>query len=293
MLIFSVTLTEKPLWRPPWQWPIHYVVRLLGWHQTINISIIHLINIHTLRWAYDWKKSIWKPIYHQIWQDVNSYNCLYLFRRNPIFYYTLTKVVCRYWTRNIPYIPNQGCNLSDPIWVNPVSIWSIWTDRDIFAATKQLYEWLSPSVRPSVRPSVCLSVCHTFSLCSHHRIIIKFSGVITNESSDVNAKHKVRGRGWKSQWSIYPFHIWWWNDAQSLMLLRRGALLFFKFIPQIAQSLKQLRNGALLFMQDAHQMSRSHGTNVTDFDPNWVFPDCNSSLNLPMAFKWCIKLDVL
>ena len=30
------------------------------------------------------------------------------------------------------------------------------------AATKQLYEWFSPSVRPSVCPSVCLSVCHTF-----------------------------------------------------------------------------------------------------------------------------------
>ena len=28
-------------------------------------------------------------------------------------------------------------------------------------------------------------------------------------------------------------HIWWWNVAQSLMLLRRGALLFFKVIRQI------------------------------------------------------------
>ena len=30
------------------------------------------------------------------------------------------------------------------------------------AATKQLYEWFSPSVRLSVRPSVRPSVCHTF-----------------------------------------------------------------------------------------------------------------------------------
>ena len=30
------------------------------------------------------------------------------------------------------------------------------------AATKQLYEWFSPSVRPSVCLSVRLSVCHTF-----------------------------------------------------------------------------------------------------------------------------------
>ena len=28
------------------------------------------------------------------------------------------------------------------------------------------------------------------------------------------------------------------------------------------------------------------------FDPNWVFPDCNSSLNSPLATKWCTKLEV-
>ena len=43
----------------------------------------------------------------------------------------------------------------------------------------------------SVRPSVCLSVCPSvtlFWLCSHHRIIMKFSGVITSDRSDVHAK---------------------------------------------------------------------------------------------------------
>ena len=30
-----------------------------------------------------------------------------------------------------------------------------------------------------------------------------------------------------------------------------------------------------------------------DFDPNWVFPDFNSSLNSLMDLKWCTKLDVL
>ena len=51
------------------------------------------------------------------------------------------------------------------------------------AATKQLYDWFSPSVCLSVRPSVT-----PFSLCFHHRIIMKFSGVITNDKSDVHAK---------------------------------------------------------------------------------------------------------
>ena len=30
---------------------------------------------------------------------------------------------------------------------------------------------------------------------------------------------------------------------------------------------------------------------IIDFDPNWVFPDCNSSLNSPMAMKCCTKLE--
>ena len=78
---------------------------------------------------------------------------------------------------------------------------------DIFlAATKQLYEWYFLSVCPSVRLSVCLSVrlsvcpsvCPSvtpFWLCSHHRIIMKFSGVITSDQGKVHAK----GQGQRSK----------------------------------------------------------------------------------------------
>ena len=118
------------------------------------------------------------------------------------------------------------------------------------AATKQLYEWFSPSVRPSVRPSVCLSVrlsVTPFWLCSHHPIIMKFSGVITSDKSDVHAK----GQGQRSKVKVTEvttqlnrfrtvtpvwIHIWWWDDAYSLIMLRRGALLFFKVIRQISRS---------------------------------------------------------
>ena len=30
---------------------------------------------------------------------------------------------------------------------------------------------------------------------------------------------------------------------------------------------------------------------IVDFYPNWAFPDCNSSLNSPMALKSCTKLE--
>ena len=84
-------------------------------------------------------------------------------------------------------------------------------------------------------------------LCSHHRIIMKFSGIITNDQSKAHAK----GQGPRSEvkltevktqlngfGTVTPvrIHIWWWNDAHSLMLLRRGALLFFKVIRQISRS---------------------------------------------------------
>ena len=66
-------------------------------------------------------------------------------------------------------------------------------------------------------------------------------------------------------------HRWLWNDVQSLKYHRRGALLFFKVICQI---------------------SRSHETKIDDFYPNWVFQDCNSSLNSLIGTKCCTKLDV-
>ena len=30
---------------------------------------------------------------------------------------------------------------------------------------------------------------------------------------------------------------------------------------------------------------------IVEFDSNWAFPDCNSSLNSPMAMKCCTKLE--
>ena len=102
--------------------------------------------------------------------------------------------------------------------------------------------WMVQSVRLSVCPSVC-----PFWLCSHHRIIMEFSGVITNGRSDVHAKGRdqrskikvteVTGQlnRFRTVTSVW-IHIWWWNDTYSLIMLRRGAVLFFKVIRQISRS---------------------------------------------------------
>ena len=111
-----------------------------------------------------------------------------------------------------------------------------------FSSCDQAALWMVQSVRPSV----CLSVT-PFSLCSHHRIIMKFSGVITNDKSDVHAKgqgqrSKVKVTEVKTQFrrfrTVTPvwIDIWWWNYAQTLMFLRRGALLFYEVICQISRS---------------------------------------------------------
>ena len=99
------------------------------------------------------------------------------------------------------------------------------------------------SVRPSVCPSVRLSVT-PFWQCSCHRIILKFSGVITIDRRDVHAKGQGQRSKVKVMTSFSRFrtvtpvwiHIWRWNHAQSLMLLRRGALSFFNVIRQISWS---------------------------------------------------------
>ena len=94
-----------------------------------------------------------------------------------------------------------------------------------------------PSVRPSITP---------FWLCSQHRIIMKLS-VVTNDKSDVLAKgqgqrSKVKVTEVNSQLSRFRtvtpvwIQISWWNNAQSLMLLRICVLLFFKVIRQISRS---------------------------------------------------------
>ena len=87
------------------------------------------------------------------------------------------------------------------------------------------------SVFLSVYLSVCLSLClclsQLLSLCFLHGIIMKFSGVITIDRSDVYAniqgqKSKVKVTGVKTQigcfGTITPvwFLIWWWNDSTKL-----------------------------------------------------------------------------
>ena len=104
---------------------------------------------------------------------------------------------------------------------------------------------LSSSMNGSVPLSICLSIrpSHLFDYVS---IIVSSWNfrVITNDRSAVHAKRqgqrsKVKVTEVNTQLSRFRtvtpvwIQMWWWKDAYSLMLLRRGALLFVKVIPNI------------------------------------------------------------
>ena len=140
--------------------------------------------------------------------------------------------------------------------------------------------------------SVCLSV--RLSVCPSHLfdyvpiIVSSWNFLELSPRTRVTSMQKVKVRGQRSKVKVTEvttqlsrfqtvtavwIHIWWWNDTYSLMLLRRGALLFFKVIHQILR----LQYTAL---------------KIVKFDPVWAFLDCNSSLNSPMGTKYCTKLEV-
>ena len=113
-------------------------------------------------------------------------------------------------------------------------------------AVLYFYLWPSSYMTGSLRPSVCPSVT-PFSPCSHNRIIMKFSGVITMVKSDVHAKghgqrSKVKVTEVNTQLSSFRtltpvwIYIWQLNHAHSWKQHRRGAILFFKVIRQISRS---------------------------------------------------------
>ena len=144
------------------------------------------------------------------------------------------------------------------------------------AATRQLYEWFSSSVRPSVRLSVT-----PFSLCSHHRIIMKL-WVITNDRSDVRAK----GQGQRSKVKVTEVTI------QLKRFRTVTPIWIHKDDEMIHKAWCCLGEVTYCLSRSSVKFQGHTAQKIVEFDPDWAFPDCNSSLNSPMATKWCTKLEV-
>ena len=154
----------------------------------------------------------------------------------------------------------------------------------LFFSCDQAALWMVFSVRLSVCLSVRLSVRHTFLTMfpsSYHHDI--FMTVITTDQGNVHAKgqgqrSKVKVTEVTTQLSrfrtITPvwIHIWWWND--------------------ICIAWCCLGEVPYCFPRLSVKFEGHTALKIVEFDPDWVFPDCNSSLNSPMAMKWCTKLEV-
>ena len=144
------------------------------------------------------------------------------------------------------------------------------------AATKQL--WVVESIR---RLFVGLSVT-PFWQCSSHRIIMKFSAVIIIDKSNVHAKgqgqrSKVKVTEVKTQLSRFRTITPVWNTYGDEMMHK--AWCGIEEVPYC-------------FSMSSVKFQGHTAQTIVDFDPNWAFPDCNSSLNSHMAAKWCTKLEV-
>ena len=116
------------------------------------------------------------------------------------------------------------------------AIWQSDSDRSGFgvflAATKQPYEWFSPPVCPSARHTFLTM----FPSSYHHEIFRSYYPwqkwwPCKRSRSKVKVTEVMTPLGRFRTVTPVWIHILRWNDAYSLMLIRRGALLFFQGQP--------------------------------------------------------------
>ena len=140
------------------------------------------------------------------------------------------------------------------------------------------------SVCPSVRLSVCLSVCLSH-LFDYVPIIISswnFQELLPMTEVTSMLKVKVRGQRPRSQRSTS-------NLAVS------GPWLQFEFTyddEMMHRAWCCLGEVPYCFSMSSVKFHSHTALTIIEIDPNWAFPDCNSSLNSPMATKWCTKLEI-
>ena len=130
--------------------------------------------------------------------------------------------------------------------------------------------------------SVCLSVT-PFWLCSHHRIIMTFSGVITNDQSKVHAK----GQGQRSKVNVTEV-----TTQLNRFRTVTPVLIHIWYDEMMHIAWCCLEEVPYCFSRSSVKFQSHTALKIVEFDPDWAFPDCNSSLNSTMAKRWCTKLEV-
>ena len=135
------------------------------------------------------------------------------------------------------------------------------------------------SLRLSVCPSVCLS--HLFDYVFIMVSSWNFSGL--SPRTRVRSMHvKVWGQRSRSQMS------------QLNLTCSRLSLQFeFTYDDEMMYiAWWYLREVPYCFSRSSVKFHGHTALKLDEFDPDWAFPDCNSSSNSPMATKWCTNLEV-
>ena len=146
------------------------------------------------------------------------------------------------------------------------------------------------SVRLSVCPSVCLSVCPSVRLSVRLSHLFDYVPIIVSSwnfqelslGTRVRSMPKVKVRGQRSR-----------SQRSRPNLTVSGLKLQFEFtyddeIIHIAWCF--LGEVPYCFWRSSVKFQGHTALKIVEFDPDWAFPDCNSSLNSPMAMKCCTKL---
>ena len=131
------------------------------------------------------------------------------------------------------------------------------------------------SVCPSVCPSVFLSlIFHNVAAIvspSDFQELLQMTKVMSMQ------RVKVKGQGHRGQNPIQLF-----TDRNSSL----NSHMMVKWCTKLDVDYRC----PIDFQEHPSNFNATQLWNV-DFDPNWAFPDCNSSLNSSMATKWCTKLE--
>ena len=155
-------------------------------------------------------------------------------------------------------------------------IWRRQERRSKYAV--QLASWQLRSNSP--KTSVCLSVHHTFFTMFpssyHHEIF----------------RNHYHGQKWcpckRSRSKVKVTEV-----NTQLSRFRTLTPVWFIYGNEIMHTAgSSIEEVPYCFSRSSVKFQGHTALKIVEFDPDWAFPDCNSSLNSPMATKCCTKVEV-
>ena len=152
------------------------------------------------------------------------------------------------------------------------------------AATKQLYEMFRPSVRlfAIVIQWIYFTIWKKIKKNHHHyNAILSLYNIISRHYKKSLIRSQIY-HGYEELSTDTNYPIWRRQEKRS------------KYAVQLASWQLRSNSPKTSVHPSVRPSVRLSVTpkKIVDFDPNWAFPDCNSSMKSSMATKWCTKLEV-